>query len=439
MDICNESVDKGLDYEKCIETLKVNDKDFDKYYKENAKEINIQTEIENNGKTNVERYFATSKIKFSKTDEKNFNDVYKDCTVESWIDNKKDALILDYATLVRTKEKLSYDKENTFNKKKIGEIEAKLEEFNEKHPDIKKLCEDKNGNLKEDINQKAENYKNKMIESALLKFYSVDILAENNGKGYQDLDDAHKKAYIRNILVGLNYGEKSSNKSILKLAQRRLELLNTEDKTFISFDNNGNPIVNQAAILDEYSSISKHKWTSFDELSISAEARKDSYIIKKLDEYEKLQEEDFIVLENPENKDKALAQIESIKAKSNQLKSKGLESNPKVEESYTIEIDDKSNGFLNRLKNLFKPKITDGNTGKENNGLFSRIFNKITGNSEKAEVSGSNEETQKFTSVMDDYIVNNQNSEIEHTAMQSKNNRQENQIVQESQYDRNDL
>lgn len=413
LQISSEAVDKTINLERYKDYFKarkfiagkakkIADKIFNKYFADptNVQEINFQEELEKIDKTPLELYFSDSKIKFSKKDEREFNEIYQDCTVESWIDNKDSALALRYASLVRTREKLSQMPNTEYYNKKREEIENGISEFKAEHPNLK--FEKDDGTLLDDINDKAENYQNKMIESALLKFYSLDVL-EHNEKNtkYNELSDDHKKAYLRNVIVGLKYGEQSNNKSILKMAQRRLELLNTSDKTFIDFDQNGNPIISEKQILDEYNSMSKHNYQTYEELEFSSEERKDAYLLKKLEEYSKLRDDQFIKLENPKDKKKSLEQIEKIKESSNEqgtiyvqegtanveqgdnesvIENNSSSSIYQAVEETEVKENKKTNWLQRRIatfKNLFKPRLTDGMAENAKEGFFSRIFNKL--------------------------------------------------------------
>ncbi len=424
--ICSDTVDKSLDLNRYREYFnakkfilggakKVADKIFNKYFADpmNAQEINFQEELVKVEKTPLELYFTDSKIKFTKKDENEFNKIYQDCTIDSWIDNKDTALELRYATLVRTKEKLKEMPDTEKYRKKIEDVEKEISDFKKEHTDLNLEKED--GTLLDEVNARAEDYENKMLESSLLKYYSFDALEYNDKKvDYSQLDSDHKKAYLRNIIIGLKYGEQSNNSSILKIAQRRLELLNTPDKEFISFKN-GSPIISEKQILEEYKSMSDYNYESYDELVKQSEDKKYNYLLKKLKEYSELEDDHLIKLEYSDDKAKMLKQIEKIREASNaqkpineqeNRKTEEMESEekakidtisyPEPEEKTDIQENKKTNWLqkgIDTLKNWFRPRLTDGTSENTKNGFLSRIFGK------KAQVDILEEEVNPQTEV----------------------------------------
>lgn len=409
LDISSEAMDKSLNLDRYRDFFKarkliagkakkIADKIFNKYFADpnNVQEINFQEELEKADKTDLEIYFNESNIKFSKNDEKEFNDIYRDCTVDSWIDSKDKALSLRYAALVRARDKLTKKPDTKYYRKKMEDVEKGISDFKQEHPDLKYEKED--GTLLDDINEQAEEYQNKMVESALLKFYSLDVREHNNKeKKYSELDSEHKKAYLRNAIVGLKYGEQSNNKSILKLAQRRLELLNTPDKTFIFFEN-GNPIISEKQILEEYNAMSEYNYSTYEELVTSSEDRKEAYLLKKLEEYSKLKDSDFIKLDFTSDKDEKLTEIEKIKAASNipqaTLENNGKqdvdkkkehlsENNSDIEyqtENVGVNEKEQKMNWIQRsiasFRNLFNPRLTDGMVENSRTGFLNKVFGK---------------------------------------------------------------
>lgn len=261
----------------------------------------------------IENYFLESKIQFPKEEFVAYEEVYRSLSVVSWIDNKDQALRLRYSALRTIKEEYEKMPSSSFIKEKIEKIDKQIEDFESKFGKIGMDGDELSSVSKYEL----ETYRENMINANLMKFYTRDALEFQKGMSYSKLDDKHKKAYIRNTLVGLQYVNMTSDFCFSKMVLRRLELMNSPDKKFITFDNNGNITINKDLILQEYSDMSEYDYKSFDELLQSAEQRKNDYLLKKLEEYSMLEENDFYKIKNPKDNAKAIIEIEEVRAKSN--------------------------------------------------------------------------------------------------------------------------
>lgn len=305
-----------------------------------------QEELEKKKRTPAENYFYRSKIEFSKEDEATFNKLYRDCTVDSWLQNKESALLMRHTALLTAKESLESKPQTEYYKAKLESINRQIAEFEEQYPDTD--CRDANGNISPDCAMVFDTYKHNLHDAGLYKYYVLDMNAHNNHEGYDTLDDDHKKAYLRNIMVGLAYaemkGEEGFDSVLGKMNLRRLELLNDEEagKVFVAFDKKKNPIINKEMILQEYQSMSRHTWNSYEDLETAAIEARESYVLKKLEEYQNLPEEAFqriditAAVTEEERKDLMLKRIEQIR----------LEYNASLamkEKSFAPEADSKSN------------------------------------------------------------------------------------------------
>lgn len=284
--------------------------------------LDFQTAIEEKKNSDVLNYFIDSQIEFTDTDEKEFDELYKKCTDIAWIDNRNKALKLSYMANLKRKKDLKelIDKEIgvEYNSGKLENIEKRIEKFENDPRNKEFLSKSRNIQIDEKAKNELEEYKKVMVESKILKGYYEDISNEKNGKSYSQLDDKHKKAYLRNTIVGLNYGEDIGNDSIVKMAQRRLERLNTENEKFITFDENGRAQINEELIFQEYSKYTtKYKFNSYDELKAFSESRKEEYMLNKLSEYAELDESEFAELKS-KGRDERVAEIERIKLTKNE-------------------------------------------------------------------------------------------------------------------------
>ena len=286
-----------------------------------------QEELEKKKRTPAENYFYRSKIEFSKEDEATFNKLYRDCTVDSWLQNKESALLMRHTALLTAKESLESKPQTEYYKAKLESINRQIAEFEEQYPDTD--CRDANGNISPDCAMVFDTYKHNLHDAGLYKYYVLDMNAHNNHEGYDTLDDDHKKAYLRNIMVGLAYaemkGEEGFDSVLGKMNLRRLELLNDEEagKVFVAFDKKKNPIINKEMILQEYQSMSRHTWNSYEDLEASAIEARESYVLKKLEEYQNLPEDAFRSIDitaavtGEERKDLMLKRIEQIRLEYN--------------------------------------------------------------------------------------------------------------------------
>lgn len=274
-------------------------------------------------------YFNDSNIEFSDADEKEFNHLYKMVNINSWIEDKETALKLRYAAMITIKKEYDKYPEDEFLNGKKEKLEKQIEEFEAEHG---KLGMD-GDELSEETKNDLEVYREYMTHSGLIKYFTRDAMRLNEGNGYDSLDNNHKKAYIRNVLACLKFVDMDSDFSFSKLALRRLELMNSDSKKFVTFDKNGDPIINEELILQEYQSMSDYKYKDFEELVQSTTRRKDEYILMKLEEYSQLREEDFLKLEDSNDLDKSILQIEEIRKQSNQDRIKNQISNQEIAEA----------------------------------------------------------------------------------------------------------
>lgn len=261
----------------------------------------------------MKNYFIGSKIKFTEEDENLYNTIHQEVTIHSWIESKEDAIKLRYTALLAMKEK--YEKEGTdeYSKEKLKKIDADIEKFEK---EFEKELGKVDTTLKEG-EFSFEIYRQYFVDAGMTKYLTRDVMEWQDGANYADMDNEHKKGYIRNLLVALENKE-NPDFCITKLALRRLELMNSNEKQFITFDNNGGFEINEELILQEYNKMSEHTYESFNELKKSAEMRKNEYLLSKLEEYTHLRDKDFVRLDDKNDKTKSMQQIEEARYISNQ-------------------------------------------------------------------------------------------------------------------------
>lgn len=278
----------------------------------------------------IKNYFYESKIDFSDKDVAEFNESYRNYTIDAWIEDKDTAIKLRYVAIQEILNDYKNAQNNPYIQKQIEKLEKEKAKFEEKYKDI-----DLTG-----IDVDFEGFKEDFTKAGITKYFTRDAVAWQEGNNYEDLDKDHKKAYIRNILVSLEDIERGKQKGLLsaesKFALRRLELLNSEEREFITFDEYGNYTINEELILEEYRGLSEYRYKSFEELKYSAMLRKNNYILEKLEEYTNLPENAFVNFDGLEAPDEMMEVIEQARRESNQKKFHEIAYNAKIKNDRTL-------------------------------------------------------------------------------------------------------
>lgn len=277
----------------------------------------------------AENYFAGTEIEMSENAQQRYEFLYKSYNVNSWIDNKEQALKLRYMSIQSMKENYKRSPETDYTRRRITELEQEEKDFFEKHG---KEFIDAHGNpnewseKKKKINNAEYNhYKNNKVLAEITEIYTKDMLDFQKGLTYEKMSFDEKKAYIRNSLSIYNMVKNETNdrNSILaKTILRRFELMNSEDKKIVTFDENGKAIINEDLIFEEYklNSPQGHEWSSFEELLQASEQKKEKYIVENLVEI--CEQKKFIPIGSKQDLDRAFkrTQILKIKIKEARLK-----------------------------------------------------------------------------------------------------------------------
>lgn len=281
----------------------------------------------------IKNYFSDSNVEMNDESKRRFEYLYKSYTVNSWLEEKDKAVRLRYMSIQSMKENYKRSPETEYTKGRIAQLEKEEKEFIEKHGEKLKEAygEDFFDSENEDQNRRSKStkirkgleleykhYKNNLTLAGLTKFYTRDILNFQNGVTYDGMNNDDKKSYIRNTLAVYQMIKDEPDAVLSKMMLRRLELMNSEDKKFITFDEEGNPIINEDLLLEEYQSMSSHKWSSFDELVQMSEQKKEKYVLKKLGECAELEQGDFRKISSRQSAEKAFEKIEKIKMELNQ-------------------------------------------------------------------------------------------------------------------------
>lgn len=464
--LCTIYVKQNLFKSNVVETIKngekISDGEMKEFIEAKSEDMqfdNLKKAVEENKKSNLMKYFDNSHITLTEQDEKKITERYKESTVNSWINKKEDVLKLEYAYLLLEKEsledeknKFAKDKEKTEDiKEKIRKNKERIKDFERKDKNIKKECTEK-GELKEELREKSKNYNENKSVSTLLKFYSESARQGINREKYDNMFPAEQRKYLTKAIWGLAYAEKNNDESMLKLAYRSLEVLNTDENKFISFDKNGKAVINRELLVENYQDHEfKNKiHSSYDDLSEYIQKRcMELYVLNKLHEYGKLNEDQFKEVDKSDYA-KALEVMENIKAMSNQIEqtseNKNIENegeqkpdakilseevdkaskvdtipvvdSENIEEKPSKTAFDKIKDAFNRFKNAFNPQLTDGNQNSEENrlGLLGKITlgikNVINPTYDKSSENDLNKKPEEIVddgkkqeSKMDQYVV----------------------------------
>ena len=253
----------------------------------------------------MENYFVGSNINFTEKDEEEYNKMYQDVTIESWIENRENAIKLRYDALITIRDEYKNNPVGTYTEKKLVEIERDIEEFERKFGKFD--LTPKEGEVPFEV------YREDFVKAGITKYLTRDAREWSQGADYAKLSSEHKKGYIRNILVALE--DKDPNSYMTKIALRRLELMG--DK-FVKINSDGTYEVNEELILTEYKKYSDYEYPSYEQLAESAKLRKNEYLLKKLEEYTNLPESAFVKLVDRDDREAAIAQIDEARYLSNQ-------------------------------------------------------------------------------------------------------------------------
>lgn len=308
----------------------------------------------------MKNYFVGSKINFLENEEKKYNEFYNHVTVDAWIENKEDALKLRYMALNEIKNEYIENPVGTYTEDKLKDIEKDIKEFEEEYG---KFDLD---SLKNEI--PFSKYKKQFVYAGMTKYLTRDASDWSDGVNYSDLDNEHKKGYIRNIMVALNNNGKDTY--LTKIALRRLELMNTDEKNFVEIYDDNTYEINEGLILKEYKGMSKYEYSNFDELKQSVKLRENEYILDKLKEYTKIHEKDFLTLKNKKDYKNSMKEIEKARYVSNQKRIQAMldESEEKDKEESIVEPKSLESALGEKIKegslkmedlNVDKGKIKD--------------------------------------------------------------------------------
>lgn len=245
--------------------FKIKDTETDRFFERTA--VTLEVKTTDFTKSDINNRFNGSQIEFSEENDRTFRELYCDTTVDSWISDKKDVTKYEIVYIKKAKEAILNNKYG-INYRTLEVYDRRLCKLLNNNPDLKEKFEN-NPEFVSKATEEAERFGNNKIVSDLLENFQNDILAK--AEDYNSLANSEKKNIIRYAIFANKFAENiadSSYKEMLqKLGDRTLELMGSEQKNFISFDENGKRTINEKNLLDEINSVFnfKNQCTSYEE------------------------------------------------------------------------------------------------------------------------------------------------------------------------------
>lgn len=290
-----------------------------------------------------EKYFNGSQIQYTKDDTEEFQQLYYKVLSNSWIEDKETAESFRYIQLIHMKERADNNINFTENKKKM--IAIRIENFEKKHPNLKKDDFIENGKMKEWAKDSLKKYIDAKYIGDLMSDYVIDEDKIENLEDYNNLSYVEKRNYMRKTMLGL-LEENGDTPIISKLAKRRLEIISTPEKNFILKDEDNNIQIDKEVFFKEFDSLfnlsNSRKVNNFEELENLYVDRKENYARSRLKFYADKSEGFFKLVEGDD--ESRAKQIEKYKANNALKRALGIGSiqnernkNQKTESSDTLD------------------------------------------------------------------------------------------------------
>ena len=203
---------------------------------------------------------------------------------------------------------------------------------------------------------------------------------------YYHLDKQDRFEYLRITILSRELAKSADtpeeSQMLLKLSNRALEIMNTEENKFIEFDENGNGIVNEDVLLSEYknyTTVNRLRENNLDEIGKNLyDKYQRVYFVGKMTEYSKLKDSDFGILKSNSD-DEKLSEIISFKEKKNKERLDDLINQKEAEE--TNESEKKESVKQSNLKTEeistdnrdFQDLMEENSLVPQDNSIFGRF------------------------------------------------------------------
>ncbi len=297
---------------RIVKLAKITDENFEEFFDKHQEFLDAsQTDLE---VSDMQNNFVGSKIRFSTKDDEMVTALYAESTMKSWLSSKEEAEIL----VLTFQQMLDEEREDAKSKPgsmlKFRYVKNMHETFNSQY-DLSAYL-DENGKMDPADFSTGKDVIDSKITSELLKGFTRDILGSKNQ--YDNLTAHGRRMYCESILSALEHANNTSDPStkevMEKFAYRALERMNTDDRTVLEFDQDGDAVINKENLLEvlgkegycvesgNLSDVQKNAYFAY----------KNGLVYKKIEEYAKKDESAFY---RPSSTDsvKKLKEIEQLK------------------------------------------------------------------------------------------------------------------------------
>lgn len=357
IDLMRETINKILvenQFEKFIsgekDNKKISDEEVDRFYTKES--VELLTGIDLTKSTLQNKFNKDSKMEFSESDEKTYMELYKKSSIGSWISTKDEVFFHRYMAILLLEDKLS-EEEIANGQTKYKICQNMLAKMQRENPELAKKISEYTPEQLQELKEQERRFEKDKLNAKVLDFYQKNVLTLN--PDYYHLDKQDRFEYLRITILSRELAKSADtpeeSQMLLKLSNRALEIMNTEENKFIEFDENGNGIVNEDVLLSEYknyTTVNRLRENNLDEIGKNLyDKYQRVYFVGKMTEYSKLKDSDFGALKSNSD-DEKLSEIISFKEKKNKERLDDLINQKEAEE--TNESEKKESGKQSTLK-----------------------------------------------------------------------------------------
>lgn len=259
------------------------------------------------------RYFNNSKFEYSGEDMVNFEELYYKTISRSWIESKEVAEKYRYIYWLKLEKVVNSNPNITEEGRQ--RFNEKLEELEKSNPSLRKEnFLESNGEVKKEFEDEYTEYEDMKFMGDLLGDYVLDENVVESSEDFEKLSRGEQFKYLLNSYLGF-VEKRDEVGTINKMAMRRLEIISTPEKQFITIDENGNFTIDEKLFCEEYNRVTKRDFKNFDDLNRMYKDYKSAHVRARLSAYcRNTKPEDFVKIDSEDDRARAI-QIEKIKSK----------------------------------------------------------------------------------------------------------------------------
>jgi hypothetical protein len=445
------------------ELEKIADEDIEEFFNKEAVSLNVSN-IDLT-KSVLQNSFNDSQINFTDKNEQVFNNIYKHSTVDSWIESKEEALEHYYLSNLVLLDKLNDNPDLKISS--ASAIRTQVDRFKINYPEIVEKIDSKSNDELDALKENELKFEENRLNAKVLDFFSKEVLQPD--ASYSNKTDEKKRAYLRYVVIARYMADNAEDpeikETLLKVANKGLENMNTDETKFIEFDENGNGIVNEENLVKEFKSRVNSRKANISDLEslkeFAFEKQNLLYSMSKFREYSELEPDEFTPLQSDNIDDKAreIEKIRFVKNKEHAMKRKQKElekeerkerknnlekefkAETKTDEKIQVEeikveekeIEENSSDIVVRKENIFT-KLRDKffnaqnklKNNSPNNNFFSKILNGLKSRrnfENKNNITNNTEISSKVIPNREaEWIVENVSGKAENFQTESRNN-----------------